>query len=79
MKDKPTALDKVIALMEDGESRTIRRISYLTGVSLHTVRKAVRDGVLTKIGEETQTATWARCGQAIVRRACRNERSARAA
>lgn len=59
-------LAKILALMQDGEPRTVRRIHRLTSVSLNTVRKAVREGYLIKIGEEPRPMFYARHGQAIL-------------
>jgi hypothetical protein len=59
-------LAKILALMQDGEPRTVRRIHRLTSVSLNTVRKAVREGYLIKVGEEPCPVFYARHGQAIL-------------
>ncbi len=73
----PTAWSRIRELMKDGQPRTIRRIHYLTEVSLNTIRKAVAEGHLVKVGEEPRPVPHARCGQAIVRIASLHEEDGR--
>lgn len=64
---KPSALNKILDLMRDGEIRTLRRVHYLTDISLNTIRRALTDGHLIRVGTEPRPVAWARCGQAIVK------------
>ena len=64
---KRTALEKILEVMRDGEIRTITRIHFLTGVSSNTIRKALREGDLVKVGEVPNPAPPAQRGQAIVK------------
>lgn len=71
----PSALAKILAGMRDGEARTVSKIHYLTGVSPNTIRRAITEGDLVKIGEAPLPAPLARRGQAIVRVAQKHEAS----
>ena len=71
---KPTALEKILAVMRDGEARTISRIHFLTGVSHNTIRRALREGDLIKVGEAPNPAPPAQHGQAIVQIATKHKR-----
>jgi hypothetical protein len=64
---KPTALEKILRVMRDGEARTISRIHYLTNVSPTSIRRALLAGDLIKVGEEPNPVPPARQGQAIVK------------
>ncbi len=64
---RKSALEKIIDEMKDGQERTVRRVHYLTGLSLNAVRKALAEGHLVKVGEEPCPSPWARRGQAIVK------------
>jgi hypothetical protein len=59
--------ERVLALMADGEPRTIRRIAYLLNVGYSTVAQLVRDGDLIKIGEARSESPLQRRGQPVVR------------
>lgn len=69
----PTALEKILTVMRDGQARTVSRIHFLTGVSPNTVRRAIANGDLIKVGEAPNPAPPARRGQAIVRVAPKHE------
>lgn len=69
----PTALEKILRVMRDGQPRTISKIHFLTGVSPNTVRRAITSGDLIKVGEVPNPAPPARRGQAIVRVAQKHE------
>jgi hypothetical protein len=51
--------------MKDGEPRTLRRIAYLTSISVNTVRRAMNEGLLVKVGERRSTFSGPR-GQIVV-------------
>lgn len=71
---KPTALEKILEMMRDGEIRTVSRIHFLTGVSPNTIRRALREGDLIKVGEEPNPSPPAQRGQAIVKIANKHKR-----
>lgn len=68
---KPTALKKILAVMCDGEARTVSRLYFLTGVNPSTIRRMIPTGDLVKVGEEHPTPP-ARRGQTIVKIALRH-------
>lgn len=64
---KRSALQRIMETLSDGEPRTVRRVAYLSNVSLNMVRQALRDGHIEKKGEEPKIRyPLPRCGQAIV-------------
>jgi hypothetical protein len=71
-----TALEKILKVMRDGETRTLSRIHFLTGVSLNTIRRALREGDLVKVGEVPNPAPPAQRGQAIVQIATKHRQIA---
>jgi len=64
---KPTALQKVLTVMRDGETRTISRLYFLSDVNPSTLRRMVQNGDLVKVGEAPNPTPPARKGQALVR------------
>lgn len=56
---------KVLDAMNDGEPRTLRRIAYVTGVSVNTVRRAMNEGLLVKVGVRRLSLSGPR-GQILV-------------
>jgi hypothetical protein len=56
---------KVLDAMNDGEPRTLRRIAYVTGVSVNTVRRAMNEGLLVKVGVR-RLAPFGPRGQIVV-------------
>jgi hypothetical protein len=63
---RSTVKDRALALMADGEPRTIRRIAFELGVSYTSVAKLMRQRVLVKIGEARKETKLQPQGQAIV-------------
>jgi hypothetical protein len=65
----------ILEVMRDGVIRTISRIHFLTGVSPNTIRRALREGDLVKVGEEPNPAPPAQRGQAIVQIATKHKQA----
>jgi hypothetical protein len=49
---RTTVKERALALMSDGEPRTIRRIAYELNAGYSTVAQLVQEGLLVKIGRE---------------------------
>jgi hypothetical protein len=58
--------ERALALMADGEPRTIRRIAYETGASYASIAQLMRERVLIKIGEARKEARLQPKGQPIL-------------